>query len=80
MFTSGASTSQKAETATFDENVEAVKKSITENRLITIRKIAENVAISAGSYHIVLTDVLDMKSVAAKLLNFDREYYSMSIA
>lgn len=33
-------------TWTTDENVEAVKKIVIKNRLITIKKVARNVAIS----------------------------------
>lgn len=71
-------------TSTTDENVEAVKKIVMENRRITIREVAEDVGISVGSCHAIFSDVLGMKRVAAKfvpkLLNFDQKNRRMSIS
>ena len=55
-------------TLTTDENVEAVKKIVKENRRITIREVAEDVGISVGSCHEIFSDVLGMKRVAAKFV------------
>ena len=53
-------------TSTTDENIEAVKKMILDNRRITIREVADNVGISFGSCQVILMDVLGMKRAAAK--------------
>lgn len=62
-------------TSKTDENIEAVKKMILDNRRITIREVADDVGISFGSCQAIFTDVLGMKRAAAKivpkLLNFD---------
>ena len=62
-------------TSTTNKNTEAVKKIVLENRRITIRKVAEDVGISVGSYHAIFSNILGLKCVAAKfvpkLLNFD---------
>ena len=61
-------------TSTSDENIEAVKKMILNNRRITITEDADDVGISFGSCQAIFTDVLGMKCAAAKfiskLLNF----------
>ena len=61
-------------TPTTDENIEAVKKMILDNRLITIREVPDDVGISFGSCEAIFTDVLGMKRAAEKtfpkLLNF----------
>ena len=50
---------------------------ILNNRRITIREVADDVGISFGSCQAILTDVLDMKRAAAKivpkLLNFEQK-------
>ena len=60
--------------STTDENIEALKKMIFNNRRITIREVADDVGISFGSCQAIFTDVLGIKRVAAKivpkLLNF----------
>ena len=64
-------------TSTIDENIEAVKKMILDNRRITIREVADDVRISFGSCQAIFTDVLGMKRAAVKivpkLLNFDQK-------
>ena len=71
-------------TSTTNENTEAVKKIVMENRRITIREVAEDVSISVGSCHAIFTDILGLKRVAAKfvpkLLNFDQKTRRMTIA
>ena len=53
---------------------------ILDNCRITIREIADDVDISFGSCHAIITDVLGMKSAAAKivpkLLNFEQKQRS----
>ena len=70
-------------TSTTDENVEAVKEIVLKNRRITIREVAEDVGISVGSCHDILSDVLGMRRVSAKfiskLLNFDQKNRRMTI-
>ena len=64
-----------ANTSTTDENIEALKKIISDNRRITIREVADDVGISFCSCQAIFTDVLVMKRSAAKivpkLLNFE---------
>jgi len=68
--------SGRPSTSTTDENVQAVKKIVLENRRITIREVAEDVGISLGSCHEIFSNVLGMSRVSAKfvpkLLNFDQ--------
>ena len=67
---------RRPSTSTSNENTEAVKKIVMENRQITIREVAENVGISIGSCHAMFSNILGLKRVAAKfvpkLLNSDR--------
>lgn len=76
--------SGRPSTSTTDENVQAVKKIVLENRRITIREVAEDVGISLGSCHEIFSNVLGMRRVSAKfvlkLLNFDQKNRRMSIA
>ena len=70
-------------TPTTDENIEAVKKMILDNGLITIREVADDVGISFGSCQAIFTDVLAMKREAAKIvskLNFKPKQSRMDIA
>ena len=55
-------------TSTTDENVEAVKEIVLKNRRNTIREVAEDVGISFGSCHDILSDVLGMRRVSAKFV------------
>ena len=52
-------------TSITDENIEAVKKMILDNRRITIREVADDIGISFGSCQEIFTDVLGMKRAAA---------------
>ena len=62
-------------TSTTNENTEAVKKNVMENRRITIREVAEDVGISVRLCHAIFSDILGLKRVVAKFvpkfLNFD---------
>ena len=70
--------------STTDENIEAVKKIILENRQISIREVADGIGISFGSCQAILMDVLGMKRAAAKivlkLLNFEKNQGCIIIA
>ena len=61
--------------STTDENIEAVKKMISDNRQISI-EITDDVDILFGSCQAIFSDVLGMKCGAAKiipkLLNFEQ--------
>ncbi|XP_046964592.1 uncharacterized protein LOC124533404 [Vanessa cardui] len=76
--------SRHAITSTSEENIEAAKKIVLENRRVTIREVAEDVGISIGSCHTIFSDILGMKRVAAKfvskLLNFEQKQRRISIA
>ena len=71
-------------TSTTNENIEAVKKIILDNRRITVREVADDVGISFGSCQAIFTDVLGMKRAAAKnirkMLNFEQKQSRMDIA
>ena len=71
-------------TSTTDENIEAVKKLILDNRLITIRVVTDDVGISYGSCQANFTVVLGMECAAAKifpkLLNFEQKQSRMVMA
>ena len=66
----------RTSTSTTDENIEAVKKMILDDRRITIREVADDVGISFGSYKAFFTDVLGLKR-AAKLLNLIRDVHDI---
>ena len=51
-----------------DENIEAVKKMIFHNHLITIGEVADEVGISYGSCQLILTDLLGKKRAAVKIV------------
>lgn len=51
-----------------------------ENRRITITQLAEDVGISVDSCRAIFFNVLGMKTVSAKLPNFDQKNCRMCIA
>ena len=55
-------------TSTTNENTEAVKKIVMENRRIPIREVTENVGISVGSCHAIFSVILGLKRLAAKFV------------
>ena len=55
-------------TSTTDENIEVVNKMILNNRRITIKEIADDVAISFGSCQAIFMHILGMKRVGAKIV------------
>ena len=66
--------SDRRNTSTTNENIEAVKKIISDNCRITIREVKYDIGISFGSCQAIFMDVLGMKRKAAnivpKLLKF----------
>ena len=76
--------SGRPSTSTTNENTEAVKKIVMENRRITIREVAEDVGIRLAHAMYFFLDILGLKRVAAKfvpkLLNFDQKTRRMTIA
>ena len=71
-------------TSTTDENIEAVKKIILDNRRTTIREDFDDIGISFGSCQTIFMDVLGMKrkteKFVPKLLNFEHKQRRMDIA
>lgn len=71
-------------TSTTDENIDEVKKIVLADRRITVREVAEDLDISIGSCHSIITNDLGMRRVAAKfvpkLLNFDQKQHRINIA
>ena len=67
----------RSSTSTTNENTEAVKKIVIENRRIAIREVAEDVGVSVCSCHEIFSDILGLERVVAKfvpkLLNFDQK-------
>ena len=51
-----------------DGNIEAAKNMILDNRRITVRYIADDVAISFGSCQSIFPDILGVKRAAAKFV------------
>ena len=58
----------RTSTSITDENIEAVKTIISNNRRITIKEVADDVGISFGSWQAIFTDILGMKREAAKII------------
>ena len=57
--------------STTDENIEALKKMILNNRRITIREVDDDVGISFGSCQVIFTDFFfGMKRATAKIAKF----------
>ena len=67
-------------TSTTDENIEVVKKMILCNRRIIIREVADEVGISFGSCQAIFTDVLRIKSAAAKIVPKLRNFEQNNVA
>ena len=68
---------ERPSTSKSDENIEAVKKMILNNCRITIREVADDVAMSFGSCQEIFMNFLDMKRAAekiiTKILNFEQK-------
>ena len=76
--------SGRPSTSTTDENIDEVKKLVLANRRITVREVAEDLNISIGLCHSIITNSLGMRRVAAKfipkLLNFEQKQHRINIA
>ena len=74
----------RSSTSTTDGNVEKVEEMVMNDRRITIREVADDVGISIGSFHEIVSNVLVMKRVAEKfvpkLLNFEQKQRRMEVA
>ena len=70
-------------TSATDENIDEVKKIVLVNRR-TVIKVVEDLNISIGLCHSIITNDLHMTRVAAKfvpkLLNFDQKQHRINIA
>ena len=55
------SRSGRSSTSTTDEIVEAVKKTVLENRRFSVREIVEDIDISVSLLHTMFSDVLGMR-------------------
>ena len=55
-------------TSTDDDHVETVRAVICGNRRLSVREVAEEVGISIGSRHQILTETLQMRRVSAKFV------------
>ena len=53
-------------TSTDDDHVERFRAVINGNRRLTVREVADEVGISVGSFHQILTEKLQMRRVSAK--------------
>ena len=58
----------RSSTSATDENIEAVKKMGANNCRITIREIADGVAILFGSCQAIFTNMLGINHVTAKIV------------
>ena len=67
--------SGRLSTSTSDENIEAVKNMILANRRTTIREVDVDVDVGIlfGSCQAIFKDVLAIKRVTGKLLNFKQK-------
>jgi len=60
--------SGRPSTSTDDDHVEKVLAVIRQNRRLTVREVAEEAGICKSSCHLILTDKLQTRRVAAKFV------------
>jgi len=76
--------SGRPSTVTTVENVHKIKKLLLENRRLSLRELGAEVNISFKSVHNIMTDILGMKHVAARLvpkeLSFVQKDHRMKVA
>lgn len=60
--------SGRPSTSTDDDHVAKVKKLVLRNRRMSVRELAMEVEISKTQCHLILTDILEMKRVASRLV------------
>jgi len=58
----------RASTRRNDELTDQVRSFVMQDRRVTVRELSREVRISTGSAHSILTDVLAMRSVPAKIV------------
>jgi len=71
-------------TATTEENIHQIKNLVLQNRRLSLRELGEEVNISFKSVHYIMTDILCLKRVAARLvpkeLSFVRKDHRIKVA
>ncbi|XP_029668258.1 protein GVQW3-like [Formica exsecta] len=76
--------SGRPSTTSTDENIEKIKKIVIENRRLSVREMAHELQMSHISVHNILTEVLGMRCVAARLvpkeLNFLQQTHRKMVA
>lgn len=76
--------SGRPSTSSTEQNVEKVKEIVNENRHASLREIAHDLNMSHESVRTILTDILGMRRVAARLvpkeLNFLQKQYREQVA
>ncbi|KOC58774.1 Putative uncharacterized protein FLJ37770, partial [Habropoda laboriosa] len=60
--------SGRPSTISTDENIEKIKKTVIENRRLSVREVARELEMSHMSVRNILTEVLGMRRVAARLV------------
>ncbi|KAJ8947600.1 hypothetical protein NQ318_010112 [Aromia moschata] len=60
--------SGRPSTSTTADNIDNIKTLVLENRHMSVRELGQERDISTMSAHIILSDILDMKRVAARLV------------
>ncbi|CAK9818881.1 Protein GVQW3 [Anthophora quadrimaculata] len=67
-----------------DENIEKIKNMVMDNRRLSVREVAHEVEMSHMSVHNILSEVLGMRRVAARLvskeLNFLQKEHRKAVA
>ena len=75
---------ERPSTSKAKENVERVSEMIRSNRRLTIREISEDLKISFGSIHKIITTDLNMRRVSAKfvprVLTVEKKQQPLSIS
>jgi len=60
--------SGRPETSRTEENIAKIRQIVRENRRLTVRSIAEQVNTNRETVRKILTEVLDMRKVCAKMV------------
>ena len=65
----GCSIKDRTSTSTDDDHVQRVRAVIRGNRRLTVREVVNEVGISIGSCHQILTEKLHMRRISAKFVD-----------